>query len=168
MLITNYDSVIHTFYCYNHIYIQTIRDCFLLSFLTCGTIFWSVWIDSVWTWVTWVLFQRTYDPSAISPPFMRHHGCTRNFVFEITFTFGRVGSSVSGQQMCKYMVIVLVRKQISMFMYCSREKSSVTFLTFWIITLLSYRDIHRNLNEIYFYFMYFILFDQTTCTRLSM
>ena len=49
----------HTFYCYNHM----IRDCFLLSFLTSGTIFWSVIIDSVLTGLPVVLFQRTYDPS---------------------------------------------------------------------------------------------------------
>ena len=66
MLITNYNSIMHTFYCYNHMYIKRIRDCFLLSFLTTGTIFWSVIIDSVLTWVTrGPLFQRTYDPSAL-------------------------------------------------------------------------------------------------------
>ena len=33
-------------------YIKTKRDCFLLSFLTSGIIFWSEIIDSVLTWVT--------------------------------------------------------------------------------------------------------------------
>ena len=44
----------HTSYCYNHIYIKTIRDlyCFLLSFITYWTIFWSVIIGNVLTWVT--------------------------------------------------------------------------------------------------------------------
>ena len=37
----------HTFYCYNHMYIKTIPDCFLLSFLTSGTILWSLIIDTV-------------------------------------------------------------------------------------------------------------------------
>ena len=35
-----------------YMYINTIQYCFLLSFLTSGTIFWSVIIDSVLTWVT--------------------------------------------------------------------------------------------------------------------
>ena len=54
MLITNYNSIMHTFYYYNHMYIKTKRDFFLLSnsFLTSGTILWSVIIDSVLTWVT--------------------------------------------------------------------------------------------------------------------
>ena len=59
MLITNYKSIIHTFYCYNHMYIhiKTIWDCFLLSFLTSGTIFWSVIIDCVNMGYPWSSFS---------------------------------------------------------------------------------------------------------------
>ena len=49
MLITNYNCIMHTLYCYNYMYIKTIQDCFLLSFLTSGSIFWSVIKDSVLT-----------------------------------------------------------------------------------------------------------------------
>ena len=54
MLIRNYNSIMHTFYYLNHMYLKTKRDCFLLSnsFLTSGTVLWSVIIDSVLTWVT--------------------------------------------------------------------------------------------------------------------
>ena len=52
MFITNYDSIMHTLYCYNHTYIKTIRDYFLLSFHRSWTIFLSVIIDSVLTRVT--------------------------------------------------------------------------------------------------------------------
>ena len=42
-------------------YVKTIRDCFLLSFFTSETIFWTVCEH----WLPVVLYQRTYDPSAL-------------------------------------------------------------------------------------------------------
>ena len=52
MLITNYKRKMHICYCYHQIFIKTIRDWFLLSFLTSWTVFWSVIKYSVLTCVT--------------------------------------------------------------------------------------------------------------------
>ena len=46
------NCIMNKFYCFNHTHIKTIRDCFLHSFLTSGTIFWSLIIDSELTRVT--------------------------------------------------------------------------------------------------------------------
>ena len=72
----------HTFYCYNHMYIKTIRDCFLLSFLTSGTIFWSEIIDSVLTLVT---RGPLYDPSAKKNWLSDRMSSTINYI-EISIT----------------------------------------------------------------------------------
>ena len=57
----------HTFCCYNHMYIKTIQDCFQLSFLISGTIFWSIKIKSVLIELPVVLSQHIPSPTLPNP-----------------------------------------------------------------------------------------------------